>query len=231
MTSRQGDLTRFYAILDDLAAVIGGARLADCNGRMAWPKRGVYFFLERGEKRADSGAGARVVRVGTHALKAGARSTLWKRLYQHRGTCAGGGNHRGSVFRKLVGSALIKRESLRYPKWGIGQSAAPEIVAKEFPLEKRVTGVIGNMRVLWLAVTDAPGPHSRRGYIERNAIALLSNYDKPPMDAPSPGWLGRACAGEEVRRSGLWNQNHVDEEYDPKFLKEMKELAAQMGAS
>ena len=29
-----------------------------------------------------------------------------------------------------------------------------------------------------------------RGYIERNAIALLSNYGKPAIDPPSPGWLG-----------------------------------------
>ena len=202
---------------------------------MAWPKRGVYFFLERGEKRADSGAGARVVRVGTHgtrARKTDARErNLWDRLSDHLG------HHRSSVFRKLVGSALIKREGIVCPTWK--KSAPPEIVDKdkERSLEKRVTGVIGNMCVLWLAVNDAPGPDSRRGYIEQNAIALLSNYRKEPLlDEPSRNWLGRACDNEACRNdkvpgSGLWNRQHVDKPYDPKFLKEMEELAAQMGAS
>jgi hypothetical protein len=70
-----------------------------------------------------------------------------------------------------------------------------------------------------------------RGYIERNAIALLSNYNKAPLDPPSPGWLG--ChynrpgvrdAGLRVRTSGLWNSNHVDEIYDPVFLDELERL-------
>ena len=38
---------------------------------MKWPARGVYFFREAGESRSDTGEGLRVVRVGTHALKAG----------------------------------------------------------------------------------------------------------------------------------------------------------------
>ena len=33
---------------------------------MYWPQRGVYFFMEDGEERSDSGSGLRIVRVGTH---------------------------------------------------------------------------------------------------------------------------------------------------------------------
>ena len=67
-------------------------------------------------------AGFRVVRVGTHALKAGSKSTLWGRLSQHRGTArAGGGNHRGSIFRLLVGIALARRSGIPLPpSWGLG---------------------------------------------------------------------------------------------------------------
>jgi len=85
------------------------------------------------------------------------------------------------------------------------------------------------MPALWLAVTDDPGPESLRGYIERNAIALLSNYNKPPIDTPSPHWLGRHCNREKVRHSGLWNQNHVDEDYDPAFLDELEGLVSKIG--
>ena len=49
--TRREHLVRFYSILDDLQHKIGGAhKLADCSGRMDWPKRGVYFFHEQGEK-------------------------------------------------------------------------------------------------------------------------------------------------------------------------------------
>jgi hypothetical protein len=65
---------------------------------------------------------------------------------------------------------------------------------------------------------------SRRGYIERNSIALLSKYNKPPLDPPAEAWLGRHCNRERVRQSGLWNSNHVDENYDPAFLDELDRL-------
>ena len=115
------DLTRFYVILDRLEQGVGGARrLSSSDGRMDWPTRGVYFFFEPGEVRTDSGDGPRVVRVGTHALTTRSRTTLWNRLSNHRGTAGtGGGNHRGSIFRLLVGTALMHRDpSCAVDTWG-----------------------------------------------------------------------------------------------------------------
>src|SRR5262245_41443236 len=78
---RLQDLSRFYSVLEGLEAKLGGARtLEHCSGRMNWPRRGVYFFREDGEGRSDSGRGPRIVRVGTHALSAASRTTLWGRL-------------------------------------------------------------------------------------------------------------------------------------------------------
>ena len=84
------------------------------------------------------------------------------------------------------------------------------------------------MPCLWLAVDDAPGADSLRGYVERNSIALLSNFGKAPLDAPGENWLGRWCNRERVRSSGLWNSNHVDEHYDPAFLACLEGLIDQM---
>ena len=83
--------------------------------------------------------------------------------------------------------------------------------------------------VPWLAIDDEPGTESLRGYIERNAIALLSNFDKEPLDPPSNGWLGHSCNRERVRKSGLWNQEHVKEAYDPAFLSHFDRLISEMG--
>ena len=224
-SDRISHLQRFYSILAALEAKLGGSRtLADCSGRLTWPQRGVYFFFEAGEVRTDSGSGPRVVRVGTHALTTKSSTKLWTRLSQHRGQNNGGGNHRGSIFRLIVGTALIQKHGHDLPTWGQKNSAPTDIRSNEIQLEKAVSRVIRAMPFVWLPVDDEPGPHSARGYIERNAIALLSNYDKPPLDPPSPTWLGHSCNRERVRKSALWNSNHVDETYEPAFLACMDRL-------
>ncbi|MDE0617457.1 MAG: hypothetical protein OXH87_07695 [Rhodospirillaceae bacterium] len=217
-------------MLAELERRLGGARkLSQCDGRTGWPQRGIYFFRELGEGRSDTGSGPRIVRVGTHALKAGSKTRLWTRLRQHGGQKrSGGGNHRGSIFRLLVGTALIDRDSLKSSTWGNRSSAPREVRRVEQPLEQAVSKAIGTMPFLWLEIDDEPGPDSLRGYVERNAIALLSNYGKEPFDPPSGEWLGRFCDRERVRISGLWNQNHVDEPYDPAFLETTERLIGEM---
>ena len=247
MSDRAADTGRFYDLLGRLATRTGGPRvLRDCNGRMDWPRRGVYFFFEPGETRSgsdsslnsDSYPGAdgrgRVVRVGTHWLTAGSKSVLWGRLSQHRGDArTGRGNHRGSIFRLLVGIALAQRNGLPLPpSWGVGNSrgaaagrlgSSPAAIKDtEESLERLVSRYIGQMPFLWLDVPDEPGPNSRRGFIERNAIALLSSFKTPAVDQPSPNWLGLNSDRERVRQSGLWNNAHVEQAWHPDFLAEME---------
>lgn len=197
--------------------------LAECDARMSWPMRGVYFFFEPGELRRDSGDGLRVVRVGTHAVSTGSKSTLWGRLSQHRGGKTGsGGNHRGSVFRLLVGAAMAARnQQLATPTWGKGQSAPKKIRERESDLEREVSRYIGRMPFLCVEADDTPSAESVRAKIERNAIALLSNVKTAAsnaIDPCSPTWLGLSCPSENVRASGLWNSRCVAETYDPEFL-------------
>jgi hypothetical protein len=104
------------------------------------------------------------------------------------------------------------------------------LLAAERPLEAAVSDHIRRMSVLWLAIDDVAGPQSDRGKIERNAIALLSNVNRQPIDPPSADWLGLHCDRERVRRSGLWNNNHVDEEYEPKFLDLMEWYVKKMSS-
>ena len=224
--SRRTDLDRLYELLYRLELRLGNRRvLAQCDGRMAWPKRGVYFFFEPNELR-EIDARPRIVRVGTHALTAGSRSTLWGRLAQHRGTRrTAGGNHRGSIFRLLVGAALANQNSaLTCPTWGAGSSAERTIRESERHLEGAVSEYLGRMIVLCLPLDDEPGRGSLRGYIEKNTIALLSNFERPPIDPPSANWLGHCCPRARIRLSGLWNSDHVDEDYDPAFLTELEQI-------
>jgi hypothetical protein len=231
---RQQDVQDFYTILSGLEKRLGGPKkLADCSGRMPWPMRGVYFFFEDGENRRESGTGLRVVRIGTHALSEKSRTTLWKRLSQHRGVVStGGGNHRGSIFRRHIGNALAQRDPrLTIPTWVTRRTAPAEIRKQELPLERMVSQTICAMPFLWIDIGDMPGPASDRGYIERNAIALLSNHKREQIDPPSSNWLGHFCPSERVRCSGLWNSNHVDETYDRDFLNRFESLVLATMAS
>ncbi len=223
--TRLDGLIHFYDLLAKLESRVGGRRtLENCHGKMNWPQRGVYFFFEQGENRTQTGTGLRVVRVGTHALKNNGRTTLWHRLSQHKGTVIdGGGNHRGSIFRSHVGSALLQKDNWLGEinnTWGIGSTASSEIKHLEKSLEQAVSQYIRKMPFLWLEVNDEPGPTSLRGIIERNSIALLSNYNSTndPIDFQSPTWLGHWAKSEKVRKSGLWNSDHVMGEYDQGFL-------------
>jgi hypothetical protein len=87
------------------------------------------------------------------------------------------------------------------------------------------------MPFTWVAVDDEPSKASKRAYIERNCIAFLSNACHPndPIDPPSAMWLGNHCPHPDVRRSGLWNCRHVDEEYDPGFLDDFELQVAKGG--
>lgn len=221
---RLRDQDRLYDVLADLHDRVGGYRyLAQCDRAAGWPERGVYFFFEPGEYRHD-GYQLRVTRVGTHALTPSSKSTLWGRLRQHRGmkagSRAGGGDHRGSIFRLHVGSALLA--TAPFPEenrltWHL-QKVDRAVRAAEHPVEVAVSQHIGSMPFLWVAVDDPPGPSSDRGFIERHAIGLLSRVAGENPDLPSDGWLGRHAKNQAVGASGLWNVNHVDHHYDPQFL-------------
>ncbi|WP_415407274.1 hypothetical protein ACLHDG_01740 [Sulfurovum sp. CS9] len=206
--------------------------LSNSNGRQKWHNRGVYFFFESNQKRSDSGDGLRATRVGTHALKYNSKTTLWNRLSQHKGTAkSGGGNHRGSIFRLLIGTAIIQENNLNFSTWGQGNTASKDIKKGELQLEQLVSQTIGKMPFLYLSINDEATPRSLRGYIERNSIALLSNYNKEVLDAASKDWLGHKCAREKVNKSNLWNQNHVEEVYDSNFLDIFEKLVAEMSVN
>lgn len=216
---------QFYNLLKILSIGLKGARLLrDCQASSGWPNRGVYFLFEPHETRRSNQTENRVIRVGTHAVSKNSKSTLWGRLATHRGTYAGGGSHRSSVFRLHVGTAMISRSQgkLLIPTWGHGQNAPKEIRDRESALEAQVTKFMEEIRVLWLNVPDEPGPNSDRSFVERNCIALLSNQTLN-MDSPSDSWLGLFSLKKQIRESGLWNVNYVGEKFDNRLFRVLEQ--------
>jgi hypothetical protein len=228
------DLESLYGRLSELKSRVGGFRnLRDTSGRSGWPGRGVYFFFDEQEPRG-SGNGLRIVRVGTHALRLGSRTTLWGRLHNHKGNEGGrhpgGGNHRGSVFRFHVGAAMLTRSAespalLR--SWMDRGAPGSEHAAAEHEVEHRVSRYIRDLPLLWVGVPDEPGPSSHRGLLETNSIALLSTEGRA-VDPPRRDWLGHSAPSGAISRSGLWNVGHVGEGYDPSFLGQLEEYIREM---
>ena len=119
---------------------------------------------------------------------------------------------------------MVRDSRYSVTSWGKGASASSDIRATEIELEKKVSNVIREMPFLWLEIDDPPGRNSLRGHIESNSIALLSNYNRTVIDPPSNDWLGMHSPRTKIRESGLWNQNHVEETYDPNFLSILDDL-------
>lgn len=222
---RQSYLNRFYDLIRTLQAEEGYGRrqLGDSTGRMAWPSQGLYFFFEAGQSRVGFDE-PRVVRVGTHAVGQGAKSSLWSRLRTHKGITTAGGSHRSSIFRLHVGAALLASScsALRCPSWGKSAPVDPLEKEIEREVERRVSDVIGKMEVLTLLVPGDASPDSDRAFLERNSIALLSTtgaYQDPPFG----GWLGFSSREPVIRRTGLWNLQHSEASFDPRFLDVLEE--------
>jgi len=204
--------------------------LLRANGKLpVWQsvRRGIYIFLRHDCNSGDSIL-EQVVRIGTHSIKkGGSKSTLWGRLRQHRGNISnGGGNHRGSIFRLLVGDAIIRRENIsdQFSAWGIKRNASRAIRDSELLLEQRVSEYVRQLPFMVLKVDPAIDGPVHRAYLERNLIAILSSVGhKRESD-----WLGTFSSRQEVRNSGLWNNNHVNEEYDSAFLGLMEDYVVEM---
>lgn len=180
---------------------------------------GLYFFYEHGESSVH-GLEGRVVRVGNHPR---GQDRLVDRLRDHYATRHGAKN--GSVFRRYLGGALLRRDDASstclMPGLGAGHwehqdaGACPTCA----PYEERVTDYLqARTRFRCIRVDD----REERNRLEARLIASLAAC---PHCRPSAQWLGHHCYAPAVKRTGLWNAQHVDgeplEEHDLTSLRRL----------
>ena len=157
----------------------------------------------------------RIVRVGIHGKKA----TLRKRLRQHYRL-----NREGSVFRKHLGTALLKRKGFpddEIIEWKKGRKSPRWSDFKD--VEDEVSQILRSRFFFRVVAVDDV---AERKTLEEKLIASLAAC---PHCRPSEGWLGRFAWSEKIRRSGLWNSNHVNSEnkMDVDDLERLKQLVRQ----
>lgn len=205
-----------YKIVSHLAKKSGLRRLKEAFSD-DMPDSGVYLFFDEREKRLKDIDQLRIVRVGTHGVASGSKASLRNRMRTHFGTTSGEGNHRSSVFRLHTGRSMINAKlAPAIESWGVSSSDASTLLA-ERELERHVSKYLGELYVLLIDVPGESDKANDRAYLEQNLIALLSNACKP-LDPPSCEWLGLSSAKRGIRKSGLWNVNHVEQRFDPAFL-------------
>ena len=214
-----------YKCLFEVSERTGGIRLlSECSGKMYWPQRGVYFFVDNNEPSLLYNKCPRIVRVGTHAVSKGSKTTLWHRLKTHKGTNEGLGNHRSSIFRLHVGSAIIKKESISCETWGKGKIAPSNAKSMEKDVELLVSDYIGKLGVIVIDADGYPSSTSIRAFLEKNSISLLSACNSS-FNFATISWLGNYSIKEEIRRSCLWNVNHINAHFDNTFLNSLQQQA------
>lgn len=181
------------------------------------PDAGVYLFFDDHEARMKDLHSLRVVRVGTHGVAAGSKATLRNRMRTHFGTSLGEGNHRSSIFRLHVGRSILNAGVAPATEtWGSSASDKEALLAEK-GLEQLVSKYLSKLRVVLIDVPGLSDKANDRSYLEQNLIAVLSNKCRP-LDPPSYGWLGNSSDKREIRKSGLWNVNHVEQGFDPQYV-------------
>ena len=225
---RHCDLDRLYQIIANIRKAGETFELGDL-GKRQLPNRGVYVFLDPNEtsfRRKEP----RIVRIGTHAVSEGSKSTLKTRLRNHLGQESGGGNHRGSIFRLHVGRAMLEASGghSALSSWGDGQDAPPEVRLLEQDHEQAVSAYLRKLEVFIIPADDKPSKDSLRAHLERQLIALYSENFQT-IDLLGKKWLGRFSPVESIVKSGLWNIRDVGAEYDPKGVGSVDNIECMLG--
>jgi len=167
-------------------------------------KNGLYFFYEDGERDKHGLREGRIVRVGNHPR---AQNGLIQRLSNHYS-----GNKNGSVFRRLLGGALIRRTSPRSPclapcpgkgHWERQNSTACANCNK---LEAEVSAYIRrHCHFRCVAIIN----RQQRNRFEALLIATIAQCSRC---TPSKSWRGWRAYPQEVRSASLWNVQHVGDQ-------------------
>ena len=164
---------------------------------------GLYVFFEKGESSAHAPRG-RIVRVGNHPR---AQHRLVRRLGDHYRGQDGAKN--GSVFRRYIGGAILRRLDPTVPCLAPGpggghweQQGEPACPTCS-PTERAVSALLDEtFRFRCIRIDD----QEERNHMESRLIATIAACT---VCSPSQTWLGLHAYPPLVRASGLWNVQHV----------------------
>jgi hypothetical protein len=183
-------------------------------------KNELYFFYERSETSRHAPEG-RIVRVGNHPRS---QDSLKRRLRMHYS-----GNKNGSVFRKFLGGAILRRIDPNHPCLqpgpGQGHWEKQNLQACEVckPIESEVSHLLKSS--FWFRCIEIE-EKGLRNTLEKKLVATISLC---PICRPSDSWLGKFAYSDNVRNSGLWNSDYVFDQQETLGDFELKKLEEIIG--
>jgi hypothetical protein len=183
------------------------------------PKNGIYFFYEKGELNThDDKLG--IVRVGTHK-----GDNFRSRISEHYlldGMKRFDNNSPApkdrSIFRKNIGRALLNKKNSEYlPIWE--QDFTTKAVqqkyrhkrdtAFEYSVETEITGILRKtFNFRFIEIDDQELRMGKKG-LEGRLIGTLSHCR---LCKPSSQWLGNHSPKKQIRESGLWLIQHLNDD-------------------
>jgi hypothetical protein len=162
-------------------------------------KNGIYILFEKGEKTKDGMN--RVVRVGINEKQ----DRFLNRINDHFT-----GNHRGSVFRKHIGRAILTKTNRGsyLPIWNLTNKQVAlkrDTInwAKENEIEKEVSAFIEEYFTFSIVQINK---EVQRMDLE---VKLISSLAFEAFNLPSKNWLGHFHPDLKIQQSGLWNIQHL----------------------
>lgn len=184
------------------------------------PRRGVYFFYEKGEIWGHGGARPRIVRIGTHGddyfqRRIGEHFLLNESKMDFDQNRAKPSD--SSIFRKNIGRALLNREGGDYldvweksfiPKKNRDRFGNQRDVKKEKKLEALISDVLRTQFSFRFIIVEDQATRMGCKGLEG---ALIGTVAQCGLCEPSARWLGRYSPKRQIRESGLWLVNCLGE--------------------
>lgn len=198
--SRTNALKELIQVCDELHDIFNGERRYTSSEIESIPfDNGIYIVFEKNEKYKDW---QRIVRVGTHDAQARLRERLRDHFLRK--------NKDGSIFRKNLGKAILKRQDDPYLAiWTLDTSKPENRENMDRKLQSSVELEVSayleeNMSFAVFPVKDV----QQRLRIEKAIISSLSHTD---AFGPNKNWLGNNSPEQEIRDSGLWLKRGLNE--------------------
>jgi len=164
--------------------------------RKALLLNGLYVFYENGEVCAHTGK-PRIVRVGNHPRS---QNRLITRLKEHYGEINYPEKKNGSVFRRLLGGAILRRRDpnhpclLPIPGKGHWEKQGAKTCGHCRPLEDEVTALLKRaFRFKCIEILNI----EERNEMEKKLVASLARCNMSQGCGPSEAWLGRWAYSEK----------------------------------
>jgi len=184
------------------------------------PKRGIYFFYEAGEIWGHGEDKPRIVRVGTHKSN-NFRSRIKEHylLDEKKMNFDGmkSAPHDRSIFRKNIGRTLLNREEDQYLKiWNKDlMSHANRLkyrsyrdIPKEKKIENKVTRILrAKFSFKFIIIENQSDRIGTKG-LESSLIGTVARCG---LCKPSHDWFGDHSPVQKLRKSGLWQVQHLSD--------------------